>query len=176
MSTPEKEMKLHEQAKDVKLLKLKASRMTGKLENLLAVTYEDSALPHDDSINEDTEALVSELDDVVQEEPQDSFKRIFWEQQVRETNSSINISMRTCIHISYDMQKQASKVKGHGGMRWHPLILRWCLYMKYFSTNAYETLRGVLKLPSTRTLRDYTHWAEAKPGTNCHSHNINISP
>ena len=32
MSNPEKQTKLHEQARDVKLLKLKAYRMTGKLE------------------------------------------------------------------------------------------------------------------------------------------------
>lgn len=82
MSTPEKQTKLQEQARDVKLLKLKALRMTGKLEKLLAATHEDSALPHDDSINEDTAALVSELDEAVQKDPQDSFKRIFWEQQV----------------------------------------------------------------------------------------------
>ena len=32
MTNPEKQTKLHEQARDVKLLKLKAYRMTGKLE------------------------------------------------------------------------------------------------------------------------------------------------
>ena len=104
------------------------------MKNLLEVTHEDSALPHDDLINEDTAALVSELDDVVQEEPQDSFKRIFWEQQVRENNFSIHISMHTC--ISHDMQKQTSKVKGPGGMHWHPLILRWCLYRAVTPTPA----------------------------------------
>ena len=36
--------------------------------------------------------------------------------------------------------------------------------MKYHSSKAYESLRGIIKLPSSRTLRDYTHWAEAKPG------------
>lgn len=72
------------------------------------------------------------------------------------------------------MQKQASKVKGPSGMRWHLLILRWCLYMKYFSTKAYETLRGVLKLPSTCSLRDYTHWAEAKPGIYTNIHDCTI--
>lgn len=51
-------------------------------------------------------------------------------------------------------------------MRWHPLMIRWCLYIHYCSSGAYESLRqsGVLKLPSQRTLRDYTHHTEAAPG------------
>lgn len=51
-------------------------------------------------------------------------------------------------------------------MRWHPLMLRWCLYIRYRSSGAYEAIRksGVLKLPSQRTLRDYTHHTEANPG------------
>lgn len=78
----------------MKLLKLKESRMKGKIEKLLQATHEGSALPHDDSINEDTAALVSELDTVVQEEPQDSFKRIFWEQEVKLPRSvSVVLSM-----------------------------------------------------------------------------------
>ena len=45
-------------------------------------------------------------------------------------------------------------------------MIRWCLYIHYRSSGAYEALRqsGVLKLPSQRTLRDYTHHTEAAPG------------
>ena len=45
-------------------------------------------------------------------------------------------------------------------------MIRWCLYIHYRSSGAYESLRqsGVLKLPSQRTLRDYTHHTEAAPG------------
>ena len=84
MSTPEKQTKMQEQARELKILKLNTSRKQEKLEELLEATQEDSHLPSDDTINEDTAALVSELDEIVQEEPQDSFKRIFWEQQVSE--------------------------------------------------------------------------------------------
>ena len=55
-------------------------------------------------------------------------------------------------------------LKGKQGMRWHPLMIKWCLYLKSLSTTAYETLQDVVQLPSTRTLRDYTHWMTAKPG------------
>ena len=38
--------------------------------------------------------------------------------------------------------------------------------MQYLSSGAYEALResGIIKLPSQRTLRDYTHHIEAAPG------------
>ncbi len=51
-------------------------------------------------------------------------------------------------------------------VRWHPLIIKWCLYLRHRSSGAYETLRnsGVLKLPSQRTLRDYTHYIRARVG------------
>ena len=61
---------------------------------------------------------------------------------------------------------KASLVKGKQGIRWHPAIIRWCLYLHHRSSGAYSTLRnsGVLKLPSERTLRDYRHFASATVG------------
>ena len=43
------------------------------------------------------------------------------------------------------------------------MMIRWCLYLCHLSSSAYETLHtsGVLKLPSQRTLRDYTHYTQA---------------
>ena len=43
---------------------------------------------------------------------------------------------------------------------------RWCLYLRHLSSSAYEVLRnsGVLRLPSQRTLRDYTYHTESAPG------------
>ena len=51
-------------------------------------------------------------------------------------------------------------------MRWHPLIIKWCLFLQHQSSGAYETLRdsGLLKLPSQRTLRDYSHHIRACVG------------
>lgn len=70
---------------------------------------------------------------------------------------TISVSSFKCTETSLKINSQE--------MHWDPLILRWYLYIKYFSMKAYDILRGVLKLPSTRTLRDYTYWTEAKPGT-----------
>ena len=51
-------------------------------------------------------------------------------------------------------------------MRWHPLVIKWCIYLRHLSGSAYELLRdtGCLKLPSQRTLRDYTYLTSAKVG------------
>ena len=74
------------------------------------------------------------------------------------------IQHKHVIH-SHHMQNKATAAKGSKGMRWHPLMIKWCLYLKSLSTAAYETLRDVIRLPSTRTLRDYTHWMTAEPGS-----------
>lgn len=51
-------------------------------------------------------------------------------------------------------------------MRWHPLIIRWCLNLKLISSAAYHATRsaGFIKLPSERTLRDYTHYFKSRAG------------
>ena len=52
------------------------------------------------------------------------------------------------------------------GMKWHPMMIRWCLYLRHHSGQTYEALRdsGVISLPSQRTLRDYTHCVQARSG------------
>lgn len=63
------------------------------------------------------------------------------------------------------MQVLALKVKGKTGVRWHPLFLRWCLNLSRVSSNAYEIMRDSgVKLPTIRTLNDYTHWISTTPG------------
>lgn len=71
------------------------------------------------------------------------FQRVFWEQQVL-----------------------AASKKDSRGMRWHPLMIKWCIYLRAQSQSAYETLAQsrCIKLPSQRTLRDYTHHLKPVPG------------
>ncbi|XP_060077288.1 uncharacterized protein LOC132556865 [Ylistrum balloti] len=71
-----------------------------------------------------------------------SLQRLFWEQQMKFNES------------------------GRNGMRWHPMIIRWCLYLRHRSSKAYDALRetGFIKLPSTRTLFDYSHYTESAIG------------
>ena len=92
-------------------------------------------------VSQDThESLVSimaECESSIHENfPPDSFGRIFW-----------------------DQQRKAASLSTASGMRWHPLMIKWCIHLRHHSSGCYEALRksGCLSLPSQRTLRDYTH-------------------
>ena len=62
-------------------------------------------------------------------------------------------------HIFWDQQLQAAS-RDPRGMRWHLLMIRRCIYLPHKSSGAYDLLRrsGIVSLPSTRTLQDYTHY------------------
>lgn len=51
-------------------------------------------------------------------------------------------------------------------MKWHPLVIRFTLNLKYLSGFAYRAVRqsGMINLPSERMLSDYTHWATPHSG------------
>ena len=72
-----------------------------------------------------------------------SFKRVFWEQQLA-----------------------ALKLKYKRQVRWHPAIIKWCLHLKFLSPGAYHALRSsqLLALPSEHTLRDYMHIVSGRAG------------
>eukprot|EP00731_Ephydatia_muelleri_P009301 Em0004g1639a len=99
----------------------------------------------DDSLHSDLRATsaLPDCTDIMQQYPKDSFPRIFWQQQM-----------------------EAASRKNARTMRWHPLMIHWCLSLRHRSSGAYEAIRdsGCLKLPLQRTLRDYTHYVEAKCG------------
>ena len=45
-------------------------------------------------------------------------------------------------------------------------MTRWCIYLSHKSSRVYDLLRrsGIVSLPSTRTLRDYTHYISSQAG------------
>lgn len=53
-------------------------------------------------------------------------------------------------------------------MRWHPLIIKWCLRMYTKSHSLYEDMResGFIRLPSGRTLNDYKNFCQPNSGWN----------
>lgn len=90
----------------------------------------------------DLQSMINEMGTTIKSShSESSFNRLFWEQQV-----------------------QAANTQDSRNMRWHSMMIRWCLYMKSKSTTAYEALRKVITLPSSRTLRYYTHVYKAKLG------------
>ena len=95
-------------------------------------------------MNDDLTTIMEEMsEDVEKMNPEQSFRRLFWEQQL-----------------------QAIHAKDSRQVRWHPALIKWCLHLKFKSSSAYHALRntGVLTLPSERTLRDYMHWIEGEAG------------
>lgn len=87
--------------------------------------------------------MMTELEGrVLKENPEGSFLRLFWQQQ-----------------------KEAA-ARPSRGRRWHPMMVKWCVYLKHQSSKAYDTLRdsGCILLPSQRTLRDYTNCVQARAG------------
>ena len=105
---------------------------------------EDRGLAVNEDLHHDLKAIVAESSERVKNSHlENTFQRIFWENQER-----------------------ASAVKDARSMRWDPMMIRWCLYLKHLSSSGYELIRQseVIKLPSQRTLRDYTHHTSASSG------------
>ena len=98
----------------------------------------------DVALHDDLSQIVAENAQVMADSlPSGTFARIFW-----------------------DSQKKAATLKDAWQMRWDPIMVRCCLYLRHLSSSAYETLRdtGTIRLPSQKTLRDYTHHTKVTVG------------
>lgn len=71
----------------------------------------------------------------------------------------------TFISMFWEEQKKAFSRK-KGGMRWHPMLVRFAILLHSQSPSAYRTIRktGVLQLPAESTLRDYTNVLHPRSG------------
>ena len=124
-------------------------RMTTKQLNVLkirieAACEEEAGVLVDDDTHDDLKSIMEANDsNVTSLNSADSFRRIFW-----------------------DQQKQAAAVKNAKHMRWHPKMIKWCLYLRHLSSSAYDLVRSsaCLNLPSQRTLRDYTYTSKTTVG------------
>ena len=140
---------LMESEKDERLRELhmqhrNTTKRLKRMEERLAHTIEDKGIDVDESMNNDLKQIMQECSaKVTTEYPEGSLARIFWEQQLKAASS-----------------------KDRRQIRWHPIVVKWCLYLRHQSSSAYESLRksGCLLLPSQRTLRDYTHYVNATVG------------
>lgn len=137
LHTPELRERLHNSRKENKVLSKKVEQLKTKLEKMT----QSVGVNLDNDLNSDMNAIVSENSDTISHPP-NSFAHIFWDQQKE--------SMR----------------KDPKQMRWHPMMIKWCIHLKMLSSSCYNSFRssGVVKLPSERTLRDYTNVIKAKSG------------
>lgn len=73
------------------------------------------------------------------------------------------------VKLFWTEQKKAFTVKDRG-MKWHPMLIKFAIFLHRKSPGAYRTLRdcGILKLPGESTLQDYTSIFASKPGWQSH--------
>ena len=95
----------------------KVKKLTAKLEAAKAA-IEMASHTVDDETHSDLVKIVEQQSSVVSKQfPSDSFAYIFWQQQLKAATSP-----------------------NSRGMHWHPLMIKWTLYLQYQSAGAYETI------------------------------------
>lgn len=125
-------------AERYKHLKARCSAAERKIERLTANIREliaSRSVTVDRDLHQDLSKIMEENEGrIVEDFPENSFQRLFWKQQ-----------------------QEVLKVKDRRQLRWHPMMVKWCLHLKMISSAAYHAMRssGFIKLPSERTLRDY---------------------
>ena len=120
------------------------TRVLQLLRQNIKKNYQREAVVVDKGMNDELAAMLSAHASSIKDKyGGESFPVLFWEQQL-----------------------SAASKKNAKSIRWHPLIIKWCLYLHHKSSGAYNTLRdsGIIRLPSGRTLRDYQHFVRAKTG------------
>ena len=139
LSSQGKDDKIRKLHKELTATKRTLSNVRSKLTR--AIKEEGHVL--DTEMNGYLKEIFANGEKLKDELPEGTFRRFFWQQQM-----------------------QALSCKDSRQIRWHPLMIKWCLNMKLHSTSAYTAMRnsGFLKLPSERTLRDYTHWTKMSSG------------
>ena len=72
----------------------------------------------DDAMSRDISDIMDDAEAAVMHKyPEGSFLRLFWKQQ------------------------REAEARPGCGRRWHPMMLKWCIYLRHQSSKAYETLR-----------------------------------
>ena len=140
LSTPEKHQRMKSLHHENRLARLRLERLRAKLEEAI----ESKGVSMDDDITDDLHKVMEEEEKKAMDGvEQGSFRQLFWSQQ-----------------------KEAAGKRDKRGIRWHPAVIKWCLFLRHQSRSAYSTLRdsGCLFLPSERTLRDYSQAVKSEIG------------
>lgn len=140
LNTPQKQRKM----KNLQARAYSAEQEVKKLQEYIKSSTEKNGVLVDESLHNDLQAVMKDQSKEISKLfPEGSFRRLFWDEQLK-----------------------MAKLKNAASMKWHPMMIRWCLNLKLLSSSAYHALRtsGFLKLPSERTLRDYTHFIKTRSG------------
>ena len=124
LDTPQRQEKL----KSLQSRATNAEKELKKLKERIANSAEKIGTSVDSYLHADLKQIISENQASIHNQfPEGSFKRLFWDQQAK-----------------------AASLSDARQMRWHPVMVRWCLNLKLLSSGAYHALRssGFVQLPS----------------------------
>ena len=121
MNTPEKIERIHHLQTAKRLLQKKVSQLQDKISNHTCIHGVTLSKPLQQDLNS---IIAVHHCQILKSYPENSFQHIFWKSQM--SNGS------------------------HKCKRWHPTMIKWCLYLRHQSSHAYEML--CIQLPSQRTL------------------------
>ena len=133
LNSPEKTERYNQSRQEVKA----ANNEVARLQKLLEKATEKDGVSLSSDVHDSLLGIMRENGAQLQKAfPEGSFRQLFWQQQFEAASKSDACQMR-----------------------WHPMMVKWCLYLKLCSSSTYDALRssGCLTLPMERTLRDYTH-------------------
>ena len=107
-------------------------------------SVEKNGVELDANSHDDVLKMVEECTgEALKEHPPDSFQNVFGQQQL-----------------------QCARQKDKHQRRWHPLMIKWALYVQHLSGKVYDTIResGFIALPSQCTLRNYMYFVSSSVG------------
>lgn len=106
----------------MKILQMEVRKKTNalkRMEKVLKSIIQKDAISVDDMLHSDLLAIMKKQVPSTGDDDQCKFRDIFWKQQL-----------------------QAFSKSNPKSIRWHPIIVKWCLYLHHKSSGAYETLRN----------------------------------
>ena len=85
-----------------------------RLKQLIEDSVDVHGMTGDDCLHNDLKEMVKECETQMEGVTPNSFKWVFWQQQM-----------------------EAASKSDSRAMRWHPLMIRWCIYLRHQSQAAY---------------------------------------
>ena len=131
-----------EQLKERLIKVQKEKRLAEKrLKEKLDIKIDEEGVELSEEDCDDLSEIFGQADKEAKKLTREHFQKIFWEQQ-----------------------RQYNQLNNKRRIRWHPLMIRFALNLRYLSTSAYRALGNFIALPSQRTLCDYTHVMDVGAG------------
>ena len=69
---------------------------------------------------------------------QDTHENVLSIMAKNESSINENFPPNSFGRLFWNEQKKAAAVARSNGMRWHPLMIKWCIYLRHLSCGCYE--------------------------------------